>query len=316
MTRSVTERACWKANEFRNWVLFYSLPCLRNILSKKYYEHYALLVDSLHILLSEEINQRDLIKVKQKLKTFVEEFELLYHQINMTYNVHLTNHITECIENCGPIWVYSNFCFENNNGILSKYVKGTRDVIKQISSKYLFNKIVQLLSNDIPDNVSQYKLCLHKNKCPATEGGKFYGKSKDYAIDEKESLLFIENNILLRSLESYDRFSFESDIYCSQKYCSNTKYDNSVILLKDNTYAIIKNIFKYNNETLFYGNIYEITAQSEDYISKQCNKIKYLNNSSCSLQLFRLENINKICFHIKVKNGSYVSAFPNRIETD
>ena len=39
----------WKASEFRNWLLYYSLPILSSILPPLYFHHYALFVCALHI---------------------------------------------------------------------------------------------------------------------------------------------------------------------------------------------------------------------------------------------------------------------------
>ncbi len=43
-------RSHWKASEYRNWLLYYSLPLLVPHLPPLYLHHYALLVTALHIL--------------------------------------------------------------------------------------------------------------------------------------------------------------------------------------------------------------------------------------------------------------------------
>lgn len=67
-------------------------------------------------------------------------------------NVHLLTHIYTCVKHCGPLWVYSNFCFESNNGVLGSYVNGTTDVEKQIVSKYLLSKANQNNNSSIVTN--------------------------------------------------------------------------------------------------------------------------------------------------------------------
>lgn len=44
------------------------------------------------------------------------------------------------ILNCGTLWSYSLFGFENSIGRLKKYVIGNTDVLDQISQKYLIDK--------------------------------------------------------------------------------------------------------------------------------------------------------------------------------
>ncbi len=46
----------WKASEFRNWLLFYSLPLLLHKLPPLYFHYFALLVCSIHLLLQNKIS--------------------------------------------------------------------------------------------------------------------------------------------------------------------------------------------------------------------------------------------------------------------
>lgn len=313
--RSTTEKATWKANEFRNWVLYFSLPCLRNILDKKHYEHYALLPQSLHILLSKDIARRDIAIVRQNLSRFVDEFEILYGPINMTYNVHLLNHLTKCVENCGPLWTHSNFCFENNNGILSKYVKGTRDVGKQISSKYIFHKIIQGVSNRLPHVVLNYQLHLQKKHTHNSQVEKLSGKIKDHNLDETETIMLRENNISMTTMDSYGRFCTNNYVYCTRDYCKKTKFDNSTVYLNDDSFASIKYIFLNNNQPLFYGE--KLSFNSFDYVSKLCNKLKCVSKTIPEeIKIFDVRQIKNVCVNIKANDFLYVSQFPNQIEMD
>ena len=48
---------------------------------------------------------------------------------------------------CGPLWAYSNFVFEGNNGSLVKYVQGTTDVECQIAVKYWYKETLNKTLN-------------------------------------------------------------------------------------------------------------------------------------------------------------------------
>lgn len=144
MPRSLQERNMFKANELRNWLLYYSIPSLQNILPRKYLEHFGLFSKSLYLLLQSSISQEDIILAKQCISTFVMNYEKFYGVNHMTYNVHLLTHLPDCVLENGPLWAYSNFHFESNNGALKKFVCGTSDVVHQTVnlSVYfiLFNK--------------------------------------------------------------------------------------------------------------------------------------------------------------------------------
>lgn len=56
LPRSLRQRCYWKAHEWRNWLLFYCLPCCRNVLAQKYLRHFALLSEAIFTLLQEELS--------------------------------------------------------------------------------------------------------------------------------------------------------------------------------------------------------------------------------------------------------------------
>ena len=130
--RSFHERAQWKASEWRNWLLFYSLFVLHGILPQVYYNHFLLLVESIYILLSESISHADLDRAENQLHVFVSDFSTIYAVDYMTYNIHLLQHISSTVCEWGPLWGISNFMFENSNGYLLRLFKGTQSVPLQI----------------------------------------------------------------------------------------------------------------------------------------------------------------------------------------
>ena len=52
-----TSRAYFKASELQAWFLYYSVPCLIDILPQKYLEHFARLVEGIYILLGTILHQ-------------------------------------------------------------------------------------------------------------------------------------------------------------------------------------------------------------------------------------------------------------------
>ena len=62
------------ASEFRNWLLFYGIPCMQGILQDHFLYHFALLVEGIYIILGDEITE-DLLK---RAKCLLLEFYKLY----------------------------------------------------------------------------------------------------------------------------------------------------------------------------------------------------------------------------------------------
>ena len=73
------------AAEYRSWLFFYSLPCLKGILSDELFNHYALLVGGIYLLCQESISPADLRKVQMLLTHFVKMFDVYYGVVSIQH---------------------------------------------------------------------------------------------------------------------------------------------------------------------------------------------------------------------------------------
>ncbi|CAG2245020.1 unnamed protein product [Mytilus edulis] len=138
----------WKASELRTWLFFYSLPILCDILPENYFHHYSCFVEGIYLLCTDCITPDDLKRSQTMLSYFVHMFTALYGQRYMTLNMHSLLHLPECVEDLGPMWVYSCFPYENANGLLTKLFHGTQNIELQIiSSLSIVQNMPSLLCN-------------------------------------------------------------------------------------------------------------------------------------------------------------------------
>lgn len=120
-------RKFWKASEFRNWMLYYSLPLLMNVLPPLYLHHYALLVCALHILLQERLTEAKIQAVGEMLVDYYNLLPELYGDRSCTLNAHSLIHLTQYILLWGPLWTQSVREHEwPPNRDASLYVQGCR----------------------------------------------------------------------------------------------------------------------------------------------------------------------------------------------
>ena len=122
----------WKANEYRAWLLFYSMPIVEKFLPSEYVHHWSLLVWSMHILTSSAIEVQLLPIVDQAIDTFYALIPNLYGLQVCTANIHSLTHLTGFVKKWGPLWAYSLFGFENMNGHIRKTFHGTRQIVDQL----------------------------------------------------------------------------------------------------------------------------------------------------------------------------------------
>lgn len=135
-----------KASELRSFLLFYGLPCLWGLLPNEYFQHFLLLVDAVFILLQDSISPDQLSKSVSLLNHFCLRVESLYGKRYETFNVHCLLHLVTCVENLGPLWASSCFCYEDYNGDIRKLFHGTQNVEFQISFAICFQqKIPELI---------------------------------------------------------------------------------------------------------------------------------------------------------------------------
>ena len=59
------------ATEYRNWLMYYSLPCMKGILDEEYYQHYSLLVGGITFLSGRSISPEQLEMADMLLRCMV-----------------------------------------------------------------------------------------------------------------------------------------------------------------------------------------------------------------------------------------------------
>ena len=142
-------RKFWKASEYRNWLLFYSLPLLVGFLPPLYIHHFALLVCALHILLQPNLTQTRITAAEMMLKDFVVLLPELYDQKECTLNSHLLLHLGEHTRLWGPLWGFSAFAFEHKNGYLMDHVHSPHKVADQLLFSLHLNQRLDSLQDEL-----------------------------------------------------------------------------------------------------------------------------------------------------------------------
>ena len=128
-----TSRAYFKASELQAWLLYYSVPCLIDILPERYLQHFACLVEGVYILLGDNITPELLAVARDLLFRFYKDHQVLYGDSNCSLNVHNVGaHLAMYVQSWGPLWAWSCFPFEDLNGTLLEGVHGTGNQCRQL----------------------------------------------------------------------------------------------------------------------------------------------------------------------------------------
>lgn len=126
LPRSLEHLKYWKISELKLFLFCYAIPILHDLLSPIIFNHFLLLVCGLYLLNQPSISPQNLRLASSLLREFVAQFEDIYGLEHMTCNVHQLLHLGPFVRNLGPLFASSCAPFETMNGVLKKYVHGTR----------------------------------------------------------------------------------------------------------------------------------------------------------------------------------------------
>ncbi|XP_064462386.1 uncharacterized protein LOC135373003 [Ornithodoros turicata] len=236
LPRSLSTRKYWKGAEWEHWLLYYSLPCLRNVLPNEYYVHYSLLVCGVYNLIKGEISLNGINNSTDNLTEFVVQTEVLYGRGQMTSNMHTLLHLPKAALLLGPLWAHSCFTFENNMGKLLKHVKSSKGVTIQILSRVLFQTSIGSLKSMASPSVADI---FHQERTTVSDSPSALGRGQppDSALKS-----FVERHIEhCKDIVEYTRMSVKKHTFHSVKYTLPVKTD-STALKQGDLYTRIENI--------------------------------------------------------------------------
>ena len=188
-------RKYWKASEFRNWLLYYSLPLLCNVLPPLYLHHYSLLVCGIHILLQSKLTLVQVQAAEEMLNDFYHMLPELYGPNSCTLNAHSLTHLTKYVRLWGPLWVQSLFGFESMNGHIVSMIHSRRKIAEQLSFSIDICHTVGILSDKLLDTESDRTLSflgplssnmMRKNMSPIIPGVYAVGYLRSSSLTNNE----------------------------------------------------------------------------------------------------------------------------------
>lgn len=300
--RSLNERNNWKANELRSWLLIYSVGALFEFLPIEYLNNYMQLVAAISIYLQSNISEIDLKNAREYIYKFLMEYEQLYGKENMLYNFHTISHLPDCVANLGPIWSYSNFPFENNNGKLVSYVLSPTAVLNQICSKYDLRRYIVYSNFDIQVLKFQNSMSKTNHLLTSLTAPKILGVGTLYNFNNSSFL-------------SYNRVSIKNVMFATFDYCINKKCDDSVVKLsKSNVYGRIVKILTNNDNIYFLINTIKVNASHFDI---DClNYLKIVESDNSKQLLVSVNDVDSKCILCDFGKLIYIVKFDCFVDKD
>lgn len=338
--QSIKKFGQWKGSEFRNFLLYYSLPVLKDFLPSKFYKHWSLLVYAIHILNKDKINAEELKMAIKALEKFVAGVLEHYGKEYMKYNVHLLLHIPDAVKSFGCLWAWSTFPYENYNSTLRSMIHSSQSLLQQICKSYLRLLSFRDRETFTKPNCDPASLTLYLNmmKNYRLKTGKktisddkliVYGhpvnKSLTNNLIQKIAIeALLKEEIIDETLE-YEKFMYKNVVYHTDEASKVFKRKNSIVFVKNLELFIniislvcVKTVNGFN-KFIVIGKTYEVIRNNELARSYE------FSSSSYSVGVVQSDNIVAILpEHISWKctltpyddEISYIFKLVNRIETD
>ena len=125
------------ADQYKNWVLHYSIISLHGMLSSEILECWRHFVLACRYLCQPILTQNDVKIGDALLLKFCSRTEALFGKDIITPNMHMSCHLRECILDYGPLNHFWLFAFERFNGILGKLPNNNRSIETQMMKRFI-----------------------------------------------------------------------------------------------------------------------------------------------------------------------------------
>ena len=123
------------ADQWMNWTNIYSMYVLRDILPPSHMQCWSYFVKASVILRLYTITKDDIELADEYLLKFCEEFQRIYGKEKCSPNMHLHNHLKDCVLDYGPVSSFWAFPFERFNRLLESFSKNWMKPEEQILQK-------------------------------------------------------------------------------------------------------------------------------------------------------------------------------------
>lgn len=264
--RSVFEVANFKASELLFMMWYYVRYALVGLIPTRVIKHFEKLSAAIYILCKKSIQKNEIHMACYMLISFADEFELIYGQNAVTKNLHLLRHYHNMILNCGPLWCYSLFGFENNIGKLKGYVQGKTRVLEQVLNKYVIEK---------GDRSEEHTQCINNDSIQLYQPTVIKIESKYAQVLVDSGVVSCESS----SFEIWRRIRMHNLIYTSTK-AVETKSIDYFVKLKSQKMGKIVFYFKINAVCHILLSEYIETFQNFHWV--EVNEAKLYSIHACT----------------------------------
>lgn len=315
LTRSISDRTYWKAKEWENWILYFSIPIMRLFIGRNdrksimRLKHWALFVETFYISLKPIITRLDLERHEYLSKSFVVDVEKIYSKEAMTYNVHKVWHWPKSLETWGPSWAHNAFPFETGNGDLLKMIKAANGVTNQICRKLSMHQSDLILTNSIfPMSSPRVQMYCSRLQSRNTQKTSKINSCRYFGAPRKPNPNWVQKLGLTSEALSYKKMVKDKCLY-SPNVQHNNRSNNSFAELQNGRFVKLREFIIDEKLEREYAVVRKIvTDDINDGLYPYLHKV---TGSEEAVVAIPVECLEKIAIFFKVQDEAYICSMPN-----
>ena len=205
VAKSMRYHKSLKAEEWKNWVLIFSLFCLKDILPKRIFNMWQIFVRACKLLVQTSISRQEIEDAHRLLLLYCVKFQEIFGSECCTPNMHMHLHLKECLLDYGPVYAFWAFSFERHNGKLGSFHTNNRSVTISMMKKFLhgvktISQYQQIECEDLP-NLAEFNLIDEKQE--ATNAARECIRRKDI-LSDNDLLQVLYSIISVPKMDSFD----------------------------------------------------------------------------------------------------------------
>lgn len=304
--RDISAWKHWTARDLENFLLYYSIPVLTDVLPRKYLDHWILLRQSIYLLLQREITESQLKLAQEYMIHFTVQAEQLYGVGMMTFNMHIGTHLFDHVRRWGPIFTVSGFAYETGNKTLKELIHSQHGIPHQVCRALSLKMAAQIMETQCSSLVTKgYIENLSKQrakKCLSLGKVNYFGSSEAYIHLDEEGWLLQQANINPANCVVYRKIVKENCLYTVQ---SNKvkRTNNCIVQLQDKSFLLLKKFILDQAESKGFVFGCKVTCSilrrlpQEPRNSVAARYLLKLDYVSDDLTLVPIDNLFTVCFH-------------------
>lgn len=273
--RAIEDSAHYKADEWKNWLLYFSDVLVLDRLPQEHFENLMCFHQAVLLFQGRSITVENLAKGEDLLISFVRQYEKLYGKDKMVLNVHSLLHLPMYVRKFGPLQSFWCFPLESMLGLHKSGVHGTRLVDEAYFQFAALSSFIGNLQRDLYHRIES-----EKNNIDCDVLWLLHKWESSTIVDKRQDVEFKGTNGVKSSYPHYNIAEFiqTNSILACWKFnrafwrgnslsnnTSNTNKSNSVVLLQQSV-AIIQQFYSF--ETMDQSKLILILVNEYDIDTK------------------------------------------------